>query len=171
MQLFKMKVSSLHDLFIQELKDIYDAEHRIIDVLPKMVDAASTPELKQDFQKYIDVSRRQAARLEQIFDMLDVDPERVTCDGIVGILKEGEKLITAEGDPKVKDAALIAAAQKVEHYEIATYGTLRTWALDMGHNNIADLLQQTLNEKASTDKELTSVAEEGGVNLEARQHI
>lgn len=166
MELMKMKIESLHDLFVHDLKDIYDAEHRILDALPKMVDAASTAELKTAFQKHIDVTQTQASRLEQIFDMLDMDPERQSCDGMIGLLKEGEKIVHATGDPAAKDAALIGAAQKVEHYEVSAYGTLRTYAKDLGYDDIADILQQTLGEEKQTDKDLSGIAEED-VNIRA----
>lgn len=166
MDIFGSKLKTLHDLFVHELKDIYDAEHQIIDALPKMKEAASDPELKKAFDKHLEVTKTQVARLEEIFDMLDLDPERHKCDGMVGIIKEGDSIAKMEGNADVRDAALIAAAQKVEHYEVATYGTLRAWSLDMGHNDIADILQTTLNEERSTDKEL-SVLAESEVNIKA----
>ncbi len=154
-----MKLNTLNDLFVHELKDTYDAENQIIDALPKMIDAASSQEVKDKFRRHLDVTRMQTARLEEIFDMLDMEPEREHCDGMAGIIKDGNKMAVAEGDPNVKDAALIGAAQKVEHYEIAAYGTLRAFANTMGMTDIADKLQTTLEEEKRTDKTLSMVAE------------
>jgi ferritin-like metal-binding protein YciE len=152
-------MKSLEDLYVEELKDLYDAEHRIIDALPKMEQAAESPDLKSAFQKHLQQTRHQVQRLEQVFQQLGCQPERKTCKGIHGIISEGEELITKGGDPEVLDAGLIGGAQKVEHYEIAGYGTVRTWAEQMGMNQAVQLLQQTLDEEGQTDKLLTQLAE------------
>lgn len=166
MKLTSMKIESLEDLFVQELKDIYDAEKQIVEALPKMIDAATSPELKHGFEKHLEETKQQFQRLEDVFDVLDMEPETEHCDGMAGLIKDGEKIISAEGDPDVKDAALIAAAQKVEHYEIASYGTLRTYARILGHDEAADMLQQTLNQEHDTDKQLTEMAERS-INVKA----
>lgn len=166
MKLTSMKIDTLEDLFIQELKDIYDAEKQIIEALPKMIDAATSPELKHGFEKHLEETKQQFQRLEDVFDMLDMDPEAEHCDGMAGIIKDGEKVVSAEGDPDVKDAALIAAAQKVEHYEIAGYGALRTYARILGHDDAVKILQHTLNQEHETDKQLTEMAERS-INVKA----
>lgn len=163
-----MQLNTLHDLFVNELKDIYDAENQIVEAMPNMVDAASTPELKDMFQQHMQETQNQIGRLEDVFDMLDIDPEREHCDGMAGILKDGKKMISAQGNAKVIDAGLIAAAQKVEHYEIASYGTLRAWASTMGHDDIASILQKTMRQESFTDEKLTRVAERS-VNAQAPQ--
>lgn len=159
MRLMPMKLNSLEDLFIMELKDMYNAEKQIADALPKMVQAASTQELKDKFNRHLEVTKNQIQRLEEVFDMMDMEPEEEKCEGMAGLIKEGEAILTSEGDPKTRDAGLIVAAQKVEHYEIATYGTLRTFAGTLGYPDIADKLQKTLDEEARTDHILTEVAE------------
>ncbi|MCE5198402.1 MAG: ferritin-like domain-containing protein [Armatimonadota bacterium] len=166
MRMTSTKFNSLHDLFVQELKDLYDVEHQIIEALPKMIQAASAPEVKKNFEDHLNMTKEQANRLEEIFDMLDLNPEREHCDGIAGIIKDGEKIISADAPPDVKDAGLIAAAQKVEHYEISGYGTARTFARTMGHDDIAELLQKTLDQESHTDETLSEVAERG-INIQA----
>lgn len=166
MDFMAMKVDSLNDLFVYDLKDLYDAENRIIEAMPSMIEAASAAELKQAFQEHLNVTKQQASRLEEIFDMLDMDPERESCDGIIGILKEGSKMAAAKGDPNTKDAALIASAQKVEHYEVASYGTLRTYARELDMDDVAEILQMTLDEEKDTDSQLTGLAERS-INIQA----
>jgi ferritin-like metal-binding protein YciE len=168
MRLIALKLETLHDLFVEELKLTYDCEKRIIDAMPKMIDAASSGELKQKFSQHLEQTRDQASRLEDAFDMLDMEPQTEKCEGIVGILAEGEDIVGSRGNPDVKDAGLVAAAQKVEHYEIAAYGTLRTFAQTMGHNDIAQKLQITLGEEKDTDKLLTEFAEKSA-NIRAPQ--
>jgi len=155
----KHQLDSLHDLFVMELKDIYDAEKQIVDALPKMIDAVSAPTVRSKFEQHLKTTEQQVERLREVFRKLDMEPEREHCEGMAGILKDGEKVLEMEGDPAARDAALIAAAQKVEHYEISSYGTLRTFAQTMGHHEIARLLETTLGEKKTTDKMLTEVAE------------
>lgn len=160
------QLNTLHDLFESELKDAYSGEQQMIESLPKMMEAASSPELKKDFQKHLEQTKNQAARLEEIFEMLDMEPEAEKCKGMAGIIADGEKMIKAKGENHVKDAALIAAAQKAEHYEIATYGTLREFAKILGEDDVVQIINETLKEESETDKLLTSVATKGA-NVES----
>lgn len=162
------QLNSLEDLFVWELKDLYDAEHQLTDALPKMVDAAHSPDLKKAFQKHLGQTKQQASRLEQVFTQLGIEPERVRCDGMKGLIAEAEEVLDFEGDPNVKDAGLISAAQRVEHYEIAGYGTVRTFAEQLGHQDIADMLQTILDEEGETDKNLTRLAES---SINYRAHV
>ncbi len=164
-----MKLNSLHDLYVTELKDLYDAENRIIKALPKMMEAANSPDLRSAFQEHLDQTRMHAQRLEQIFQRMDESPKGQKCKGLEGIIDEGEDIIDEADDapPAVCDAALIAAAQRVEHYEIAAYGTARTFARRLGHEDHAQLLNETLQEEGATDKKLTSLAE-SYINEEAK---
>lgn len=154
------KVKNLDELFVDTIKDLYDAEHQIIKALPKMIEQAHSPDLKQSFQQHLDVTHRQVERLDQIFKDLNTTTKTKHCKGMEGIIKEGDEVMVEVADPAVKDAALIAAAQKVEHYEIAGYGTARTYAQMLGHDNFAQLLDQTVKEEGQTDKKLTSLAEQ-----------
>ena len=149
----------LNDLFVQQIEDLYDAENRLMDALPKMRDAAHSPELKDAFAQHLDETRRHAQRLTDIFRTLGRDPQRETCAAMKGLIKEGQDMIAATGVPAVKDAALIAAAQRVEHYEMAGYGTVRTLASRLGLGEVVNTLQMTLNEEAAADKTLTRIAE------------
>lgn len=160
------KLDTLQDLFESELKDIYGAEQQIMEAMPEMIEAASSVELKEKLEHHSKQTEQQIVRLEEVFEMLDMEPEAEKCDGMAGILEDGEKMLKAEGEPHVKDAALVAAAQKVEHYEISTYGTLRTFAHTLGHEKVAEKLQQTLREESETDKLLTKLAE-ASINREA----
>jgi ferritin-like metal-binding protein YciE len=170
MNLFGGKqVNSFDDLLGCELQDLYDAEFRLVDAIPKMSEAAHSPELKQAFNKHLGQTRRQISRLEEVFRQLGREPDRTTCHAMKGLITEGEEMIDIEGDPDVRDAALIGAAQRAEHYEIAGYGTARTFAGQLGYDKAADLLQQTLDEATAADKELTRIAEES-VNVRA-QHV
>jgi len=150
---------SLESLLIEQLQDLYDAENRLVDALPKMADAASSPQLKQAFQTHLNETKTQVNRLEQAFQLLDQSAKRESCEAMKGLVKEGEEMINAKGDPAIKDAALIAAAQRVEHYEIAGYGSARNFAQRCGRQEVADLLQQTLQEEGDADKKLTQIAE------------
>lgn len=160
------KTKTLHDLFIDQLKDMHSAEKQIVAALPKMAKTASHPELKQAFEQHLDVTKSQLERLGQIFDMMGASAGRKKCKGMEGLLMEGEEIMMEDMAPSVKDAGLIAAAQKVEHYEIASYGTLRTYAQMMGHREAGQVLQQILDEEGRTDKLLTQIAEKG-VNIDA----
>lgn len=154
-------MEDLRDLLIDELRDIYDAEHRITKALPKMRKAAGSEELKAGFDLHLQETEGQIERLEQVFDLLDEPAKRKKCEGIVGLLEEGEETMEDDAHQSVLDAALIAAAQKVEHYEIAAYGTLRTYALRLGQEDVAALLEETLQEEKATDEKLTALAEAG----------
>jgi ferritin-like metal-binding protein YciE len=154
-----MALNTLQDLLVEELKDTYSAETQIVKALPKMAKAAASPQLKAAFEKHLVETQNQVKRLEQIFQQLGESPEGNTCEATEGLVKEGEELMSEDADPQVLDAGLIASAQKVEHYEIASYGTLTTWAKELGHTEIADLLGQSLNEEEMTDKALTVLAE------------
>lgn len=154
-----MKINSLHDLYITELKDLYDAENRILKALPKMAEAANSQELRNAFEQHLAQTRRHAERLEQIFQKLDESPKGQKCKGIEGIIDEGEDLMDEDAPAAVCDAGLIASAQRVEHYEIAAYGTVRTYARRLGFEDHARLLNETLQEEGETDKKLTSLAE------------
>lgn len=149
---------SLHDLFVMELKDVLDAEHQIVDALPKMIDAASSSTVKAKFEQHLKTTKTQIERLHEVFNKLEMKPEREHCNGMAGIIKDGEKLVTMPGDAMTKDAGLIAAAQKVEHYEISSYGTLRTFAHTLGRDDLARLLETTLQEESETDHLLSDVA-------------
>ena len=153
-------LNTLHDLFVMGLKETYGAELQIMDIMPQVIDAVSSSDLKQAFQNHVQATQEQISRLEDVFEMLDIDPEPMTCNAVAGLIEDGKRIIQASGDPMVKDAGLIAAEQKMEHFEIASYGTLRTWAQEMGHNDVADILQMTLKEESQTDKQLSQMAEE-----------
>jgi ferritin-like metal-binding protein YciE len=153
------KLNNLQDLFHHELKDLYSAEQQILQALPKMAKAAEHQELRQAFEEHERVTRDQVQRLDMIADDLGLDLKGHKCRGIEGIIKEGEEIVNARGEAEVRDAGLIGAAQRVEHYEIAGYGTARTFARRLGHDRAAQLLQQTLDEEGSTDQRLTRIAE------------
>jgi ferritin-like metal-binding protein YciE len=158
----------LEELLVDELKDIYSAESQIVRALPKMAKAASSPDLKRAFERHLEETRRQVDRLDQIGNTLDVKLTGKKCKGMEGLIEEGKEIMEEDFDENAIDAGLIGAAQKVEHYEIAAYGTARTHATLLGYNKIARLLQQTLNEEGATDKKLTQLAE-SIINVEAVQ--
>jgi ferritin-like metal-binding protein YciE len=162
-----MKINSLHDLYISELKDLYDAENRIIKALPKMAEAANSTELRDAFEQHLQQTRTHADRLEQIFRRLDESPKGVKCKALQGILEEGEDFLDKDVPDSVCDAGLIASAQRVEHYEIAAYGTVRTFANQLGYQDQAEILNQTLQEEGETDQLLTRLAE-SMINEEAK---
>jgi ferritin-like metal-binding protein YciE len=161
-----MTLDNLESVLIMQLDDLYSAEEQLIDALPKMADAAHNPELKSAFQTHLAETRQQKQRLQRAFQLLNREPGGETCEAMQGLIAEGEEVIGLKGDPDVKDAALIAAAQRVEHYEIAGYGCARTFASRLGLNSIASLLQETIEEEGNADKILTHVAE-SVVNTEA----
>jgi ferritin-like metal-binding protein YciE len=154
-----MKMHSLEDLFIHELRDLYDVEHQIIKALPKMIKKAMSPELQSALEEHLEQTKEQAERLDEIFEMLDQKPRAIKCYGIRGILDEGKELLSEDAEPAVKDAGMIAAAQKVEHYEISGYGSARTWAQMLGHEKAAHLLQLSLDEEKAADQRLNEIAE------------
>lgn len=160
------QLSSMHDLFVMGLKEAYNSEQQLLKAMPQMVEAISNPSLKKVFQQHQQTTEQQIARLEEIFEMLDMQPEEQTCHAVQGLIQDAKMLIQAQGSPQVKDAGLIAAEQKTEHFEIALYGTLRTWASEMGHEDIAEILQKTLQEESRTDKMLSNVAE-SDINISA----
>ncbi len=151
-------LDSMKDLLVEELKDLYDVEDQILDALPKMADAASSERVKQAFREHLETTKRQKTRLEEVFRRINIEPERGKCDGIRGIISEGEVLMKAKGKAEVKDAALVSAAQRVEHYEIAGYGAARSFAKNLGLNDVAGILQQTLDEEGKADRWLTQLA-------------
>lgn len=167
-----MFLSSLQDLFVDQLKDLYDAESQIVTALPKMANAASSTALKTAFEQHLEQSREHMHRLEQVFNEVGVRPTGEHCPAMAGLIEEGEEIINTPADAMVRDAALIAAAQRVEHYEMAGYGAVRTYAKELGYKNAEKLLQQTLDEEGNTDKKLTSLAEGGllktGINQKAK---
>jgi len=163
-----MRIETLRDLYVEQLQDLYSAETQLVKALPKMAKAASHPQLQQAFNEHLAQTEQQIQRLEQIFEQLGKNPKGQTCKGMEGLIKEGEEMIKAKGDPAAIDAGLIAAAQRVEHYEIAGYGCVRTYARQLGEQQGASLLQQTLDEETQTDTKLTGLAEQV-INLEAER--
>jgi ferritin-like metal-binding protein YciE len=151
--------NSLDELLVHQIKDLYDAEHRIADALPKMADKAHNADLRQGLEKHLAETRGQIDRLEKMFSALGKSPERTTCEATKGLIEEGEEVLNAKGDNDVLDAALIASAQRVEHYEIAGYGTIRALARRLGHEQVAQLADETLREESNQDEQLTRVAE------------
>jgi ferritin-like metal-binding protein YciE len=156
-----MSLDSLEKLFIEELKDVYNAEKQILRALPRMAKAAEAPELQQAFTKHLKETEGQVQRLEKIFEELGQAARGKKCKGMEGLIEEGKEKMEEEGEASVMDAALIASAQKVEHYEIAAYGCLRTYAQLLGLSRAEQLLQQTLEEEEATDKKLTELGESG----------
>src|SRR5580700_1948031 len=162
-----MQHEALRDLYIDELRDIYNAETQLVKALPKMAKAATSDELRSGFEEHLEQTRGHVSRLEQIFEDLDEKPSGKKCAGMEGLVKEGGELIKSEFEGEVKDAGLIGAAQRVEHYEIAAYGTVRAFAELLGDRNAVDRLSQTLEEERETDKKLTQLASE--INVAASQ--
>ena len=155
------EAGTLHDAFIDELRDTYDAEKQLTKALPRLAKAASSPQLRQAFENHLEETRNQIERLEQVFESLDEKARGKHCDGIAGIIEEGKSIMEEEFDDSTMDACLIAAGQRAEHYEIAAYGTLIAWAQAMGHTEAAKLLQQTLEEEEGADEKLSALAESG----------
>ena len=160
------ETGTLHDAFVDELRDAYDAEKQLTKALPKLAKAATSPDLRAAFEAHLEETRGQIDRLEQVFASLDEKVRGKHCDGIAGIIDEGKAIMEEDFDEATMDACLIAAGQRTEHYEIAAYGTLVAWARGMGHTEAERLLQETLDEEKAADEKLTSIAE-GGVNDEA----
>ncbi len=159
---------SFHDAFIDELRDTYDAEKQLIKALGKMASAASSPDLRTAFQTHLEETRGQVQRLEDVFGSLEEKVRGKHCEGMAGIIEEGKSVMEEDFDDMTMDAALIASAQRAEHYEMAAYGTLVAWARAMGHTEAAELLQETLDEEKATDEKLNQLAE-GSVNPQAAQ--
>lgn len=154
-----MEMNSLQDLYVEKLQDLYSAENQIIKALPKMIQRTSNQDLKRALQQHLEVTQQHAQRLEQLAQRMNKKAQGKMCKGMQGLLEEGDELLQKPGDPQVLDAGLIAAAQSVEHYEIAGYGTAGTWAQQLGDNASAQLLEQTLNEEKDADDKLTQIAE------------
>ena len=159
------KINTLEDVFIEQLRDLYNAENQLIKALPKMAKAAHSTELKEGFEHHLEQTKEHANRLEKIFAELDEKPTGKTCKAMKGLVEEGAETIKENATPEAKDALLIAAAQRVEHYEMAGYGSVRTYAKLLGHDQAAETLQTTLDEETETDKTLTKLAE--SINQEA----
>ena len=162
-----MKMQSLEDVLTDELKDIYSAENQIIKALPKMAKASTNSELRDAFQTHLEQTRTHAQRIEQICHELNITPKGKKCMGMEGLIGEGSEVLSTDGSDEAKEAALIGAAQRVEHYEIAAYGTARTHARQLGHDNAVNLLEQTLKEERQADDLLTNIAE-NQINQEAK---
>lgn len=160
-----MSVDTIDRLFVEELKDLYSAEHQITKALPKMAKASTSGELRKAFEHHLEETRGQIQRLEQIFSLLDKSPKGKTCAGMKGLLEEGSEMLGETEEGAVRDAAMVSAAQRVEHYEMAGYGSVRTYAEILGKTEIAQLLQETLEEEKAADKKLTEVAKR--VNVQA----
>jgi len=167
MALFSIDIDNLQQLFVEQLRDLYDGEQQITEALPKLIGKASNQELKSALQEHLQVTRQQIARLEQIFTQLGQKPSGETCKGMKGVIAEGDSLVSKGNDPAVIDASIITSAQRVEHYEIAGYGTVKTYARQLGQNSWAQVLQQILNEEKEADQKLTQIAET--INVRARK--
>jgi len=160
-----MKTNTLQELYVEQLRDLYDAENQIIKALPKMIEAAKAEELHNALSEHLEVTKEQARRLEQIFETLGEKEKGEKCKGMEGVLKEGSELLKNAGGEEVRDAAIIAGAQRVEHYEMAGYGTARTYATLLGDNQAAELLEKTLEEEKEADQKLSELSEE--INVQA----
>jgi ferritin-like metal-binding protein YciE len=163
-----MEIDSLRKLYVEELKDLYSAEKQILQALPRMAKKVKNAQLKAAFEEHVRQTEGQVERLDQIFEALGKSPRGKKCKAMEGLVEEGKEILQEDMDDETRDAALIAAAQRVEHYEIAGYGTVRTYALHLGEKEQARLLQLTLDEEGQTDKKLTQLAE-SSINVEAMQ--
>ncbi len=162
-----MKLASLHDLFVDELKDLYNAETQLTKALPKMAKAAASDDLRVAFEKHLEETEHQIERLDTIFKQLEASPKGKKCKAMMGLIEEGKEMIETDGEEAVKDAGLIAAAQRVEHYEMAGYGTVRAYAQLLGFDEAANLLQETLVEEAAADQKLGELAQSINVAAQA----
>jgi ferritin-like metal-binding protein YciE len=162
-----MELKSLDDVLEAELKDLYSAEKQLVAALPDIAEAATSKDLKAAVTEHLDETRGHVSRLEDVFQAIGIEPESEHCDGMEGLISEGSEIADANGDGDARDAALIGAAQRVEHYEIAAYGTARALARQLGHTDAAKLLDQTLDEESAADEKLTQIAE-ASVNPAAR---
>jgi ferritin-like metal-binding protein YciE len=154
-----MSLDNLRELFHEQLKDIYSAEKQLTEALPKLADAASTDDLRNALNQHLEKTRNHMDQVGQLLNSMNVNPGSKKCKGMEGLVEEGNEMIQKRGDDKARDAGIVAAAQKAEHYEIATYGTLRTWARQLGDNNAAQTLQSILDEEYAADDKLTQIAE------------
>ncbi len=164
-----MKLESLHELYLVELRDLYSAEDQIVKALPKVIEKTTSPELRQALEDHLEETHGHVARLEEIFEMHGEEAKKQKCKGMQGVLAEGEEMLGYDAPPEVRDAAIISACQRVEHYEIAAYGTVRTYAEQMGHERAAAVLQETLDEELAADQKLTDIADTR-VNIQATRH-
>ena len=153
-----MKIESLEQLLQEELRDLYDAEKQLVKAIPKMAKAASSPELREALNDHLEVTKGQVQRLEQVFESLGTKPKGKTCAAMKGLIEEGGEVLEQDATDELKDAAIIGAAQRVEHYEMAAYGTARAFAEKLGHEDVAELLQETLSEEEDADQKLTEVS-------------
>ena len=154
-----MKLMTLHDLFLLELQDIYSVEQQIIEAMPRMIERTTNSELKRAFTLHLEETRRQSQRIEDLCGEFDLDPDSKHCTGVEGIIEEGQEIMSANTPSSILDLAMIGIAQRIEHYEIAAYGTAANYAQEMGHSDAQDLLVQTLSEEKDTDEKLTALAE------------
>lgn len=166
MGFFSKDIKTMNDLFVHTLRDIYYAEKRMLKALPELIEKATDPQLKQAFQSHLGETKNQVTRAEQVFKLMDIEPKAVDCPAIDGLIEEADDIAGEIEDKRVLNAALAAAAQAVEHYEIARYGTLVAWAKDLGRNDCASVLQKTLDEEKAADRKLTEIAE-AKLNLKA----
>ena len=164
-----MKLKSLKDLYVDEIRDVYDAENQIVKALPKMIKSASSTELQEAFRQHLEKTKDHVSRLEEVFAALGEKPKRKTCEGLKGLLEEGKELMDEDAEPSVMDAGLIAGAQRVEHYEMAAYGSLRTWAEQLGEEEAVELLEETLEEEKEADQVLSEIART--INPQAAEEI
>ncbi len=153
-----MKFESLHDLYLNELRDLYSAEKQILKALPKVIESSGSADLRTALSNHLEETKNHVVRLERVFQLHNEKAKAETCDGMKGILDEGDDILDHDENPSVRDAGIIAGCQKVEHYEISAYGSVRTWAEQMGHTEAAQILQQTLEEEKHADQKLTEVA-------------
>jgi len=160
-----MKFESLHDLYLKELRDLYSAEKQILKALPKVIESTDSADLRAALSHHLEETKDQVHRLEQVFQLHNEPAKAETCDGMKGILEEAEDILDHDENTAVRDAGIISGCQRVEHYEIAAYGSVRTWAEQMGHREAARILQQTLEEEKQADKKLTEIA--AHLNLES----
>jgi ferritin-like metal-binding protein YciE len=163
-----MKLNSLHDLYVHELKDLYSAEKQLVEALPEMVRAASSDQLKQAFEHHLAQTKQHQDKVHQILSQLEVNPGSTKCEAMEGLITEGADIIKQKADAAVKDAALITAAQRVEHYEMAGYGAARNYAMQLDYMDAAETLQQILDQEGEANKKLISLAE-GGINQKAQK--
>ncbi len=162
------KMQTLEDVYLDLLKDLYSAEKQLVRALPKMVKSANAPDLQEAFREHLQQTEGHVARLEQIFSEMESSPRGKKCVGMEGIIQEGSELMKEDAEPEVMDAGLVAAAQKVEHYEMAGYGTARTWAQRLGYDSASRMLQDTLDEESMANEKLTNIAE-SHINMEAQR--
>jgi ferritin-like metal-binding protein YciE len=161
-----MKLRTLQDLFVDNLRDLYNAENQLIKALPKMAKASSSDELRSAFEEHLEQTKAHAERIERVFELLGLKAKGKTCKAMEGLIAEGKDLLDEDAEPSVLDAEIIAAAQRVEHYEMAGYGCVHTWARQLGHQDAAELLEQTFQEEEEADHKLTEIAE-SSINMAA----